>query len=369
MGDNEIRSVVQQIVAEVAGSHVKALCSEVVDKVSARLSGAGTAGVPHPAGAPSSDLLNAAINSVQDHTSQSEILSALLEGCGKFSERTALFVLRSGNASGWRARGFANNDAIKSVLIDGNEGLVSRAIYGRRAVSAAAAEFNSGFLQAMGAPAEGANVIVLPLVVREKVAALVYADVGDTLQGKLDASALEVLVRCSSLWIEVIAARKAGTPAEVPPLTQTVSMAAAAAASAAPAPAPAVAPPPAPRPESAPVVAAPAAAVEAARSPEPESVAASAPMSAEDEEVHKKAKRFAKLLVDEIKLYNKKKVEQGRSSHNLYTLLKDDIEKSRATYDKRYGQTAAASADYFNGELVRVLAEGDKTLLGSGFSG
>ena len=92
-------------------------------------------------------------------------------------------------------------------------------------------------------------------------------------------------------------------------------------------------------------------------------------MSAEDEEVHKKAKRFAKLLVDEIKLYNKKKVEQGRSSHNLYTLLKDDIEKSRATYDKRYGQTAAASADYFNGELVRVLAEGDKTLLGSGFSG
>lgn len=359
MGDNTIRSVVNQIVGEVVGSHVKALCSEVVDKVSARLAGVAA----QPVGADSTRLLNAAINSVQDHASQSEILSALLEGCGKFSERTALFVLRSGNASGWRARGFANNEAIKSVFIDGSQGLVARAIHDRRTVSAASAEFDSGFLQAMGSPAEGANVVVLPLVVREKVAALVYADVGGTLDGRLDPSALEVLVRCSSLWIEVVAARKAGTPAELPamPATQPVPMAAAAAAAAA---APATMPIMAPPPEPEAMAAAPA----AVAAPSPSSPD-HADLSPQDEDVHKKAKRFAKLLVDEIKLYNRKKVEQGRAAHNLYTLLKDDIEKSRATYDKRYGQSAAASADYFNHELVRVLADGDKALLGSGFSG
>ena len=370
MGDNRIRSVVEKIVSEVMGTHVNALCSEVVEKVSEKLKDVGGGGGPaYPAGGAPTDLLNAAINSVQDHTGQGDILSALLDGCGKFSERTALFVLRSGNASGWRARGFANNDAIKSVSIDGSHGLASRAIHDRLPVSAAAAEFDSAFVAAMGAPAEGANVVVLPLVVREKVAALVYADIGATLGGKLDPSGLEALVRCTSLWIEVVAARKAGTPAEVPaaPAAQAAPMAAAAAASAA-APAPAMAPPE-PEPEPAPV-----AAVEVAPPPPPPAPVEAAPASAaeispQDEEVHKKAKRFAKLLVDEIKLYNKKKVEEGRSKRNLYTLLKDDIEKSRATYDKRYGQTAAAPANYFNSELVRILADGDKTLLGSGFSG
>jgi hypothetical protein len=130
---------------------------------------------------------------------------------------------------------------------------------------------------------------------------------------------------------------------------------------------PAPPPPPEPSPEPPPMVAAP---------PPPPPVqaaaAAAAPavaMSADDEEVHKKAKRFAKLLVDEIKLYNQQKVAEGRANHDIYRRLKDDIDKSRATYDKRYGQSPAASANYFSQELIRILCEGDPSLLGSGFSG
>ena len=91
-------------------------------------------------------------------------------------------------------------------------------------------------------------------------------------------------------------------------------------------------------------------------------------MSPADEEIHKKAKRFAKLLVDEIKLYNQAKVNEGRQHKDLYSRLKEDIEKSRASYDKRYGNTAAASGDYFNQEVIKVLAENDAAVLGSGFS-
>jgi hypothetical protein len=87
-----------------------------------------------------------------------------------------------------------------------------------------------------------------------------------------------------------------------------------------------------------------------------------------DEEVHKKAKRFAKLLVDEIKLYNQGKVNEGRQNHDLYDRLKEDIEKSKATYDKRYGSTPASSANYFNDEIVRVLADNDAGLMGSNFN-
>ena len=90
---------------------------------------------------------------------------------------------------------------------------------------------------------------------------------------------------------------------------------------------------------------------------------------AADQEVHKKAKRFAKLLVDEIKLYNQAKVAEGRQKRDLYDRLKEDIEKSRSTYEKRYGQTPAASGNYFNQEVVRILAENDASLLGGNFPG
>jgi len=87
-----------------------------------------------------------------------------------------------------------------------------------------------------------------------------------------------------------------------------------------------------------------------------------------DEEVHKKAKRFAKLLVDEIKLYNQGKVNEGRQNRDLYDRLREDIDKSKATYDKRYGSTPAASANYFNEEIIRVLADNDAALMGSNFN-
>ena len=70
-------------------------------------------------------------------------------------------------------------------------------------------------------------------------------------------------------------------------------------------------------------------------------------ISPEDREVLRKAQRFARLLVDEIKLYNQAKVAEGRKNKDLYDRLKDAIEKSRATYQKRYGNTFAASANYF----------------------
>jgi hypothetical protein len=101
----------------------------------------------------------------------------------------------------------------------------------------------------------------------------------------------------------------------------------------------------------------------------PSREAAAAAVAPEEEEVHKKARRFAKLLVDEIKLYNQAKVVEGRTRRDLYERLRDDIDKSRATYDRRYGSTSAAAGNYFTQELIRILANDDPSLLGSGFSG
>jgi hypothetical protein len=47
--------------------------------------------------------------------------------------------------------------------------------------------------------------------------------------------------------------------------------------------------------------------------------------------------------------------------------LKETIEKSRATYQKRYGTTIAASANYFQHEIIRSLAEDDLSIMGANF--
>lgn len=97
-------------------------------------------------------------------------------------------------------------------------------------------------------------------------------------------------------------------------------------------------------------------------------VAGSAPEIPEHErELHKKARRFAKLLVDEIILYNREKVNEGRRNRDLYDRLKDDIDKSRATYEKRYGDSSVAKIDYFREAVVSGLAEHNMALLGSNF--
>jgi hypothetical protein len=90
-------------------------------------------------------------------------------------------------------------------------------------------------------------------------------------------------------------------------------------------------------------------------------------ISPEDQDVHRKAQRFARLLIDEIKLYNQAKVAEGRKHKDLYDRLKETIEKSRATYQKRYGKTVAASGNYLQNEIIRSLAEDDPSIMGTNF--
>jgi len=89
---------------------------------------------------------------------------------------------------------------------------------------------------------------------------------------------------------------------------------------------------------------------------------------AEDERrSHSDARRFARLLVSEIRLYNEQKVVEGRESGDIYEMLKEAIDRSREMYDKRVQPEVASKFDYFHYELVNNLAEGDEEKLGTGY--
>lgn len=296
-----------------------------------------------PSGAETTDLLRQAVVGLQESTSQTEILTALLDGAERFSGRCGLLIVRGGLVVGWQSHGF-DAELFKRVQVDCARGVVERAIQGRAMAMGPVAEFDPSLAARLGAPTDG-NCVVLPLCVRDRVAAVLYADCGDREAEALDISALDILIRMASLWLEVLVARQAPVPAPQP--------AAAPQAVAAPqAPAPAVAPEPA-RPL-------------AAQPPVAKTEPAPAPVV--DDELRNKARRFAKLLVEEIKLYNQAKVIDGRANRDLYSRLREDIEKSRAAYRKRFGEYIT-DTDYFSNELVRVLADNDRALLGPSFPG
>ncbi|HKH47542.1 MAG TPA: hypothetical protein VKM72_23030 [Thermoanaerobaculia bacterium] len=87
-------------------------------------------------------------------------------------------------------------------------------------------------------------------------------------------------------------------------------------------------------------------------------------VSPSEEALHEEARRLARLLVSEIKLYNEEQVEEGRRKRDVYERLKEDIDRSRQMYEERVEPRILKSTDYFYQELVRILAAGDAKALG-----
>lgn len=365
----ELEQFVERAVAQVLERHLPKLQSEIVQRVLAALP-APSAAAPGPAASIHPNLVQA-VATIHAGTSQKEILRALLDASAGSAARVALFVVKAGAATGWQGRGFSNDESIKDFPLDMSASPVTHAYQNRAATPANIAEMDGRFVERFGGPSNE-QILILPLLLKEKVAALMYADGGA--DDALDAPSLEILVMATSAWLEVASLRKqtqkeitesavsCERPAPVP--VQTVSSF--------PDPfaghAPKHVAPKAPEPEPAAEVVEVAHAASAGAAASPAAAADPfAGLSAEDADTHRKAQRFARLLVDEIKLYNQAKVAEGRRHKDLYDRLKDDIEKSRTTYQKRYGTTVASSGDYFQKEVVRSLAEDDLGVMGGNF--
>jgi hypothetical protein len=75
------------------------------------------------------------------------------------------------------------------------------------------------------------------------------------------------------------------------------------------------------------------------------------------------ARRYARLLVSEIRLYHEDAVAAGQRERDLATRLGGEIARARMLYEQRIAARVRRRADYFQDELVRTLANGDPALL------
>lgn len=489
------------------------------------------------------DLLRSAVDDVDAQRTQSETLTSLVKRAGQFAPRIVFFVVKGGDAVGWKASGFENglNDETVRLLTvpTANPTLLNEALMGFRTATGKSSSpgENSAVLGLYGSPAPE-RALAVPLVVRGKAAAVLYADSGTQSESSINTAAIETLMRVASMGIELLPTRRGVEPPRVAPapaaapqkpvsttypgdssatavapkpvkapespapptpivkskveppaverpepveppspistlpapevvvdarttddLTMPSSVAESLREAEAqapqpwqiesepaikpigpiaktltdePDPAPSFSPsslttevpttndygevkevredlaesePPPPLKVSSPVIewkasaptipitkprqtldlppepvtppvvedrpAASAFNPSPAFSPAPEPprplqnlVAVPAPASETEQRAHNDARRFARLLVSEIKLYNAAKVNEGRRNFDLYERLKDEIDRSRKVYDKRVSPAVATRFDYFYDELVQTLAEGDPAKLG-----
>ncbi len=367
-----------------------------------------------------------AARELDEAANQVEALHRFLDLCRRHASRVALFVARSGVLSVWKAVGFSdhggNDEFVRRMTFPIVEGGPLARVMGGTPCRFAQ---NNDISNRLGS-SDVARAVLIPMVVKEKISGAVYADAAAGEEDQFDPEAVGLLTFLAGLVVDRLAVRKLKpAPAlrspeltvSAPPSpergtyrTQMMDLnlpeAGEAAAPLPPPPsffeAPALAPedltppagtsargealqpaplPPTPVPEdiadsTAPGATvripleemSPAPAAQPPRPPEPVTPSGrhlAGPLAQVDGgERREEARRFAKLLVSEIKLYNERAVQQGREHGNLYERLKEDIDRSRQMYDERIPEDVRASTNFFYEELVRILADGRADVLG-----
>ncbi len=335
-----------------------------IDEVIAANPVAPPVAAPAPVEAgPSIAVLLSAMTEVDTGANLTEVLTSLVNESAKQVDRVAMFIIKGTNAVGWYAKGFDANDAVKQIQIPLANDTIFKTVQTDRApvlFDPATAGQTAQALQRMGTL--GSSAIAAPMVLRDKLAAVLYCDTTGPMSDP-QAAFIDSLVRFAAKTTDLLSFVPR-TPGARPATPVVLPGAASAARPAAPAPR---APAP-PAGDSGGTVMFTASQMDQMRQQMSQMKPAPAPaapaLSPEETKAHEDAKRFARLIVSEIKLYNEAKVTEGRKAKDLHSRLKEDIERGRQMYHDRISPGLRNNTNYFHDELVRLLAGGDPSALG-----
>jgi outer membrane biosynthesis protein TonB len=303
----------------------------------------------------------------------------------------------------WKAEGFpaSEESALRSVSVSSaSHASLARAIEGTP-ITLPAESSVYGLLSVSGAR----RGMLCPIVVREKISAVLYADQTSP-ETSFDPDAIALLCFFIGVAVDRLATRKIHPSPALEPIESAGGEPAWSEAAEAPEstepdletyPEPEPAPAPETRPEireapeevemeAQPEAAEPEPAPEPPPAPPargidfdttahpyrpPPGVAPAGPrilrgpLAAVEEDPHEHARKIARLLVSDIRLYNEAEIEEGKRHRNIYARLRDDIDRARQTYNDRVPESVRAGTNYFHEELIRSLADGSSDALGS----
>ena len=313
----ERQKLQQQLAAdgERAKQEVQALTARHQTEIAAAKQAAATAAAaaaaakaaippPAPAGLPAGafDRVLAAISDLDGTHTLAAALDLLLAHSGAVAGRAALFVIDGDRLKAWKSSGIPDIDVNTVESAITGRDLLARAIQAGRGTPSSAELPAPPFARL---PADR-EALAVPVMIGGRAVAVLYADSGTKSAPPGSAAAIELLARHAST---VVALRTAMRTLDVL-----------------------------------------------------RGVPADTPNGHADEQ---SARRFARLLVSEIKLYNEAEVRAGRQQRDLRRRLRNEIDRAQRLYEERVPPALSARAAYFQQELVQTLADGDATLLGS----
>jgi hypothetical protein len=274
------------------------------------------------------EQLNQAARRISQAASVEEWATALLEATAAFRERAAVFTVTGRELKPCGVRGLESTEAAARLLATeialADAPAFAQAVDTRETVVAmrTEGELSPAVADALGI-AEEARAQLVPLCGRQRVLGVLYAD-GDAEQ--IDANAIETIAAMGACALDALLARSLNRPGALLSLSAIGT-----------------------------------------------SVASAAPawdtLSKQDQELHLRAQRFARVQVAEMRLYKSRQVRAGRADRNLYGALKEEIETSREAFRRQFLAATSSMADYLHQELVRSLTNDDPSLLGPDYPG
>ena len=324
---------------------------------------------PVPSAGPGLDKILAGVRNLVTATNPAEVFQVLVSETAAFRLKSVVFEIRGKSVWGAAADGFGEGltqKALKGLVVPLSKPNPFRQVYETGgSLSASGGEFKRcrSVVDKLAPTSEG-PIVLLPIRTGGSVSAILYLDSeGRDVVDEIDG--LKLLTEFSSAQLDrlMFIGEAPGEGAEVEEVLEEVEASEDVL----------VEEVPAEEEEEVSLVEreaeeAPAEAVEA-----PGPAEAGPPdlsqLNEEEQNVHRDAKRFAKLLISEIELYSKVKVSEGRKNKDLYGSLKTDLQRSRQTYEKRFAKTQASRHDYLHDEIVRILANDDASILGPDYPG
>lgn len=276
--------------------------------------------------------------------SPSEIFRALLEGTVAGAPRAAVFLMRGGRFKGWSSIGYpaAAAQSQRQTLAPADSGWLA-ALAAEEDVrwrSLRAGESVPDFGQS-----HGADTVGLPLRVGGKTVAILIAERGEG-EEPWSPAALAILCQAARLRLELdLAWRRlktlavdSATAGATPPSTGQQT------------------PPTSPHGE-APMTAS----AEGATELTPWSGVAAG--TAEADPRREEARRYARLVATDIRLYNEEAVVIGRRQRDLARRLGEQFQRGRDAFTQRFPDLGPDGMKLLDDAYVQVLAGGDASLI------
>lgn len=298
---------------------IRAAVTDEVNRMSATRAAAEAERARHEA----VEGLNRAIRRLRVFESEGQWCAALLESAVERCRRAALFSI---GAKTFRFIGERGPDGVmKDAPVPGEIGLNAAAAI-QSAVETCdttvamqtAGEISEAVASYLGGDADQ-KVYLFPLYTRQRVVAVLYAEQPSDIAG------LELLAGVAAATLEGHLAAADTRPSSVVAITGATTPAG---------PAPAW-----------------------------------SALSKEEQDLHLRAQRFARVRVAEMRLYESHAVKTGRAELNLYEKLRKGIDSAREEFREKFLKASPTMVDYLHVELVRTLANDDAAMLGPDYPG